>query len=256
MGRPHTERFQVLRARPKITGVQVGRILGLQAGGRALVDFPGNPFGPVAARPTASLARGALRRAAARHAEVLLAFEGNDPGRPILFDIVEARGARPKAAAGSAVRPRPAGVAEAPPGLGGDDNPAPAGRLGRIVAVRDGTVFVDYYGNPAGPRPARTTVPLRNLKDEVLLLLLPGGEPVIVGQVFAAAPMEAPGSEDADVLVKGRSVRIEASAEVVLVAGGCKVHLDARGRATTTADQVVSRARGANKVQGGSVQLN
>ena len=34
------------------------------------------------------------------------------------------------------------------------------------------------------------------------------------------------------------------------------IALDARGKAVTTAESIVSRARGTNKVQGGSVHLN
>jgi hypothetical protein len=85
---------------------------------------------------------------------------------------------------------------------------------------------------------------------------LPGGEPVIVGQFFAGVPIEETGAEGADLVLKGRSVRIEAEAEVILTAGETQIHLDARGKAVTTSDQIVSRARGANKVQGGCVQLN
>jgi hypothetical protein len=51
-------------------------------------------------------------------------------------------------------------------------------------------------------------------------------------------------------------VVIEADVELVLKAGPCSLHFDARGKAVTTADQIVSRARDTNKVQGGSVQLN
>jgi hypothetical protein len=122
--------------------------------------------------------------------------------------------------------------------------------------VCDGIAHVDFEGNKAGPRPARTTVPLRNLKDEVLIFVLPDGGAVIVGQLYAAVPIEAPGGADADITLKGNRVRIEAETELVLVSGSCQIHLDSRGKAITTADHVVSRARGANKVQGGSVQLN
>ena len=45
-------------------------------------------------------------------------------------------------------------------------------------------------------------------------------------------------------VLKGRRVRIEAETEVVLTAGQTQIHLDARGKAVTTADQVVSRAPG------------
>ena len=60
--------------------------------------------------------------------------------------------------------------------------------LGQILLTGPDVVFIDFEGNAAGPRTARTTVPLRNLKDEVLVQFLPGGEPVIVGQLFAGVP--------------------------------------------------------------------
>jgi hypothetical protein len=82
------------------------------------------------------------------------------------------------------------------------------------------------------------------------------GLAVIVGQVYAALPIEPTGGEGAEVVLRGGRVRIEAEVELVLRSGACVVRLDARGKAVTTADQIVSRARGANKVQGGTVELN
>jgi hypothetical protein len=237
-----------LLARPQVSGVRVGRIVAVETDGRVLVDYPGNPFGPLVARVTASVKPAAIQRALDRGSEVLLAFGGKDEDGPILFDVVRA----PSRPSPRSEPPAPIGPTEVPPSAVS----AGAARLGQIVAVQDDAVLVDFNGNPAGPLPARTTVPLRNLKDAVLLQFLPDGSPVIAGQLFAGVPVEATGVPEADVVLKGKRVRIEAETEIVLTAGETRIHLDSRGKAVTTADQVVSRARGANKVQGGSVQLN
>ncbi len=225
------------------SGVRLGRVVAVEADGRVLVDYAGNPFGPVAARLTLSVKPAAVRSVFERGGEVLLALGGPGADGPVLFDVV---GVRPPRRARAAMRTPEQSPAPTEPEVG-------TARLGRIVAVQDGAVVVDYDGNGAGPRPAQHGA-LRNLKDAVLLQFLPGGEPVIVGQLFAEVPVEEAGG--VDVVLKGRRVRIEAEAELELVAGDSRIHLDARGKAVTTADQVVSRARGANKVQGGCVQLN
>jgi hypothetical protein len=129
--------------------------------------------------------------------------------------------------------------------------------LGRIVGVEADVVMVERTGAAAGPAlAARTAITLRNLKDPVVLLCFGDGSSVIVGQVYPHVPVEPDGGAGADVLLKGNRVRIEADFELLLVAGGCSIQLDARGKTLMTADQIVSRARGANKVQGGTVQLN
>ena len=117
-------------------------------------------------------------------------------------------------------------------------------------------VMVEDIANAGQPFAARTAVTLRNLKDPVVVLRCTGGAAVIVGQVYPCIPVEPAGGDGADVLLKGNRVRIEADVELVLAVGACRIQLDARGKAVTAADQIVSRARGCNKVQGGPVQLN
>ena len=89
-----------------------------------------------------------------------------------------------------------------------------------------------------------------------MFVLLPDGRPVVVGQLYTSAVLDAKESVDAEIRLKGSRVVIEADEELLLISGGCKIHLDARGKVVTTADQVVSRARASNKVQGGCVQIN
>jgi hypothetical protein len=65
-----------------------GRLLGHNEQGRLLVDFPGNPFGPLRARTTLVLAPAELQRAVEVQAAVLLLFEEGDPGRPIVVGLL------------------------------------------------------------------------------------------------------------------------------------------------------------------------
>jgi hypothetical protein len=133
---------------------------------------------------------------------------------------------------------------------------SPGALLADIVSFCDGKVTIDFPGNSDGPLFARSTVALRNLKDKVLIVRLPDGEPLIVGQIYSSIPILDIEEESSDVFIKGRRVRIETGSDLVLIAGSTKVHLDARGKLVTSADQIVSRARFTNKLQGGSVQIN
>jgi len=71
-----------------IEGVRVGRVARINDSGQPLVDFSGNQRGPLAARFTGSLDLSLLREAAASGKEVLLAFENNDPARPVIIDTL------------------------------------------------------------------------------------------------------------------------------------------------------------------------
>jgi hypothetical protein len=73
---------------PQVEGVRVGRVLHIDDSGQPLVDFSGNRRGPLAARFTGSLDLALLREAAATGKEVLLAFENNDPTRPVIIDTL------------------------------------------------------------------------------------------------------------------------------------------------------------------------
>jgi len=253
------EPMAVLQSLPKVTGVRVGRVVGLRHRETALVDFPGNPFGPAAARLTKSVAFDQVRTAFHAGAPVLLTFENNDPGFPILFDVVDAPPSEhpePAVQADEAVSICQTAKAAVPVPTAEPLRPMADGAIARIVSIQDGQVTIQWPDSTAEPRPARTAVALRNLVDDVIVLTPAGGDPVIVGQVYSSAAILQPGSTDADIVLRGHTIRIEAEKEVRIKAGNCEIMLDARGKATTVADHVVSRARGVNKVQGGSVRLN
>lgn len=71
-----------------ITTPRAGRLVGHNEQGRLLVDFPGNPFGPLRARTTVVLAPAELQRAVQEQCAVLLLFEEGDPGRPIVVGLL------------------------------------------------------------------------------------------------------------------------------------------------------------------------
>jgi phage baseplate assembly protein gpV len=88
MKRSLAEAIKGLEVKPRIEGVRVGTIVEVDENGRVLVDFPGNPEGPVVARFTSAFGLRRLKRAAANGERVLLACENNDPGLPIVIDSV------------------------------------------------------------------------------------------------------------------------------------------------------------------------
>lgn len=249
--------LSILNAPAKFPGVHIGRVIDVREGGRVMVDFPENPFGPAVARLTKSVSTKDALAAIESNAQVMLTFEDGDPSAPILFDVVS---------------PQESGQ------LGRDESPVPQFSdiepqaataaptnteqgpreflIGKICGIREGLVEVRINGDEERRRAARTTVRLRDLTSDVLVAVPANGEPVIIGQLYGSAVMEQSGSSDADVVLRGNRIRIEAECDVTLKAGNCEIQLDARGKATTVADQVVSRARGVNKVQGGCVQLN
>lgn len=65
-----------------------GRLVGHNEHGRLLVDYSGNPFGPLRARTTLVLTPEELQRAVNEQHAVLLLFEEGDPGRPIVVGLL------------------------------------------------------------------------------------------------------------------------------------------------------------------------
>jgi hypothetical protein len=248
----YAELFHVSQAIPRLSGSRVGRIVAIEP--ILIVDFSGNPLGPQRARMAASLTREVIAHAYTDDLPVLLVFESDDPARPVIIDIVTDRPSR-----SASMEPAPTAEVR----LAADHTAAkqeinvPAAGLARIVKIEADVVLLERLTEPTGQTfAARTAITLRNLKDPVVVLCFADGSAVIVGQVYPCIPVELDGGQGAEVVLTGSRVKIEADVELILQAGACRITLDGRGKAVTTADQIVSRARGANKVQGGSVQLN
>ena len=71
-----------------IEGIRVGKVITVNESGQAFVDFPGNTQGPVSARFANSIKPGMLQKTASADQDVLLVFENNDPGLPIIIDTL------------------------------------------------------------------------------------------------------------------------------------------------------------------------
>ena len=95
MKRMNAENIHHVDFSRQMEGVRSGRVTGIEDG-RPLVDYSGNTLGPLAARFAGSLDPEVLRRAAEDGTEVLLAFEKNDPARPVIVDILQDRLSEPQ----------------------------------------------------------------------------------------------------------------------------------------------------------------
>lgn len=82
---------------------------------------------------------------------------------------------------------------------------------------------------------------------EVAVVLMDGGEPLILGLIQPLAP---------EVEADGEKLVLEARREVTLRCGKASITMTADGRVTIRGTQVLSRSDGPNRVQGASVQLN
>src|SRR6266487_4840364 len=77
-----TSEIQTTSEPHRLDGVVIGTLVGLNAAGEPLVDFPANPAGePLPARSAVTLGKGEIGR------EMALLFEGGDPRRPIVMGL-------------------------------------------------------------------------------------------------------------------------------------------------------------------------
>ena len=88
MKQPLARTFDSSEHRHRIDGVLVGRLCSVEPSGEVLVDFSGNPSGPLRARFAGSLSLEILKRSCSLKKEVLLLFEHGDPSAPIIIDLL------------------------------------------------------------------------------------------------------------------------------------------------------------------------
>jgi hypothetical protein len=138
--------------------------------------------------------------------------------------------------------------------------------LGSLIGWDQRGPLVDFAGNPHGPILARLagTLPRARLAApatmparEVVLLVdpRPRRPPVLLGflqplgaELDAASQLEA--------RVDGRRVEIEGQDEIVLRCGAASITLRRNGRVVIRGTEVETRARGLNRIKGGSVAIN
>lgn len=150
--------------------------------------------------------------------------------------------------------PAPAPVAVAAPSL-------PGVCVGVVVGFDGERVTVDFPGNTGGPAAARLLVGLdaatleraASSRQAVGLVFEGGdaGKPLIVGLV-APGPTAAP----REVRVDGRRVVLSGEEEVELRCGEASISLKKNGKLVIRGAYVETRAKGTNRIKGGSVQIN
>ena len=148
--------------------------------------------------------------------------------------------------------------------------------VGRIVRLDDNRqILVDYPGNTRGPLAARLTV---SAKREILTGNNPAGRevllafidndpqrPLIVDAVYSLLDditdvegdrVSEQAARPRDALIDGKRVVFRADEEVVLECGKSRITLTRAGKVIIEGEYISSNSRGANKIKGGSIQLN
>ena len=142
----------------------------------------------------------------------------------------------------------------------------PAVTLGWIVSCEPTSgPLVEFPGNPHGPTPARllAAITLPALQTAVatrqpVALVFERGDatlPLITGLVQPAivAPARSTSSE---ARIDGKRIVITGEEEVELRCGEASITLNKSGKLVIRGAYVETRAKGTNRIKGGSVQIN
>jgi hypothetical protein len=144
--------------------------------------------------------------------------------------------------------------------------------IGSILRIdADGSVWVDFAGNPAGPVRARLASTmadrLRSMPsgaDLTVVLVFENNDasrPVVLDAIcdrVADTPLPASvdSSEVDDVRVDGQRVTFDAKKEIVLRCGKSSITLTRAGKVLIRGAYLLNRSSGVNRIKGGSVQIN
>ncbi|MBI4002128.1 MAG: hypothetical protein HY348_10125 [Nitrospira defluvii] len=239
------------------SGIHVGQIVSFSREDGVFVDFPGNTGGPRRARVAGSLSRGALQEAYESHSNVLMVFEGGEPELPIVLDTVTDLDAKGHETVLDEIISQCNDRAEKYTKQSSSSEIGMKGRLCSVVGITKDGVLVNNEDGTGEPQRVQTAINLRTVHEKVLVLDMAAGQSVIIGQIIGDSELKLAEADTVrEIRIDAESIHMEARTELVLQCGKSRVHLDARGKIVVTSDQIVSRAKGANKVQGGSVQLN
>lgn len=144
--------------------------------------------------------------------------------------------------------------------------PAPLSEvtIGRVVGFADNSPLVDYPANPAkAPLPALATAPVSpDAAGRAVALVFIDADParpLILGLVRGAESgtqqtEEAPAPVSAR--LDGETVTLTAERELVLKCGRASITLTRAGKVLIRGAYLLSRSSGANRIKGGSVQIN
>ena len=137
--------------------------------------------------------------------------------------------------------------------------------LGTLVSWDATGPVVDFEGNPRGPTRARVSTTSPGVRSgwpaavgqDVVLLVdpRPSRPPVLLG-LLRPFDAPAPGDGELDAHVDGRRIELEGRDEIVLRCGEASITLRRNGRILIRGVEVETRARGVNRIKGGSVAIN
>lgn len=140
----------------------------------------------------------------------------------------------------------------------------PAACMGTLVGYSpERGPLIDFPGNPAGPVAARSLVAL----DEAMLqaavaqrqavgLMFERGDPGLPLIIGLVQPVRTKGAAPSTARVDGKRVVITGEEEVELRCGEASIVLTREGKLVIRGAYVETRARGTNRIKGGSVQIN
>ena len=135
--------------------------------------------------------------------------------------------------------------------------------IGILVGfTADGQPLVAYGENPKEvPVIAQTTVPLENdLIGKKMALLFTGGDPrqpIIIGPLLSNNQIaEHEKTSESELVIDGKHLLLTAENELTLTCGEASITLKKNGKILLTGTNLLSRAKFANRIKGGSVQIN
>ncbi|HEY0134807.1 MAG TPA: DUF6484 domain-containing protein [Nannocystis sp.] len=138
----------------------------------------------------------------------------------------------------------------------------PKARIGHVVGVQDATLLVELAGH--GVLRARVAIPLTTAqadaavagRTEAIVVFAEGDveRPIVLGLV--QSEFSEPVVPTNEARIDGKRVVLEGKEEVVLKCGEASLTLRANGKVVIRGAYVETRARGTNRIKGGSVQIN
>lgn len=147
-------------------------------------------------------------------------------------------------------------------------------RAGKIVDIdKNGQAFVDFPGNRQGPVAARFTnsITLERLNQaasvgQEILLVFENNDPelpIIIDTLYSlldeitkSSTITLEAERPEDVTVDGKRVAFDAKEEIVLRCGKASIVLTREGKVLIRGTYLLNRSSGANRIKGGSVQIN
>lgn len=134
--------------------------------------------------------------------------------------------------------------------------------VGVLVGVDQASVpLVVFPGNASSIGiPARATVSLTSddVGCEVALLFENGdpSRPLVIGRIQNPQSLKKKELDPVNVEVDGECIEFNAQKEIVLKCGKASITLTRAGKVLIRGTYLLSRSSGANRIKGGSIQLN